>query len=153
MDPATMFGPLDAILTTEVLGVILVKYLLVGLVLANMATRILAYQRNVNEADDDDVETASRHPLHTATTIVLILTTFYYATYAPHGGVVLTKLVLGMFLTDFFEFETRSVDLRNDGQVRRPNGALTASLFVLAYATFQLANEFDVFVDTLSQII
>src|SRR6056297_1862432 len=126
MDPATMFGPLDAILTTEVLGVILVKYLLVVLVLANMATRILAYQRNVNEAKDDDVETASRHPIHAATTVVLILTTFYYTTYEPHGGVVLTMLVLGMFVTDFFEFETRSVDMRKDQAVRRPNGALFA---------------------------
>lgn len=153
MDPATMFGPLDAILTSTVLGVELVKYLLVVLVLANMATRILAYQRNVSEAEDEDVETASRHPLHTASTIVLILTTFYYTTYEQHGGVVLTMLVLGMFLTDFFEFETRSVDLRKDKAVRRPNGALFASLLVLAYATFQLANEFDVFVQGLSQII
>ncbi|NHN42312.1 hypothetical protein G9C85_11840 [Halorubellus sp. JP-L1] len=148
-----MFGPLDAILTTEVLGVVLFKYLLVVLVLANMATRILAYKRNVNEADDEDATTASRHPLHAATTIALILTTFYYATYAPHGGVVLTMLVLGLFLTDFFEFETRAVDIRKDDHVRRPKGALVASLLVLAYATFQLVNEFALFVDTLSQIL
>lgn len=153
MDPATMFGPLDAILTSEVFGVELVKYLLVVLVLANMATRALAYQRNVSEAEDDDVETASRHPLHAASTVALILATFYYTTYEQHGGIVLSVLVLGMFITDFFEFETRSVDLRKGDAVRRPNGALTASLLVLAYATFQLANEFDAFVQGLSQII
>jgi len=153
MDPATMFGPLDAILTAELLGVELVKYLLVVLVVANMATRILAYQRNVSEAEDEDVETASRHPLHAATTVGLILTTFYYTTYEHHGGVVLTMLVLGMFITDFFEFETRAVDIRKDDHVRRPKGALAASLLVLGYATFQLVTEFDVFVDSLSQIL
>jgi len=148
-----MFGPLDAVFTTEVLGVELIKYVLVVLVLANMATRALAYKRNVAEAEDDDVETASRHPIHAASTVVLLLATFYYTTYEQHGGVVLSTLVLGMFITDFFEFETRSVDIRKDQAVRRPKGALFASLFVLAYATFQLANEFELFVDALSQII
>lgn len=148
-----MFGPLDAIFTAEVLGVELIKYVLVVLVLANMATRALAYKRNVAEAEDDDVDTVSRHPVHAASTVALLLATFYYTTYEQHGGVVLSTLVLGMFITDFFEFETRSVDIRKDQAVRRPKGALFASLFVLGYATFQLVNEFQLFVDTLSQII
>jgi|AntDeeMetagen134_2_1112570.scaffolds.fasta_scaffold02371_7 hypothetical protein len=153
MDPATMFGPLDAIFTSEVLGVELIKYLLVVLVLANMATRILAYQRNVAEAENEDAESATRHPLHAISTVVLVLATFYYTTYEPHGGVVLSMLVLGMFVTDFFEFEVRDIDIRKEQAVRRPKGALTASLFALAYATFQLVNEFSIFVDSLSQIL
>jgi hypothetical protein len=153
MDPATMLGPLDAILTTKLVGVELIKYLLVVLVLANMGTRALAYKKNVQEATDDDAETVSRHPLHAASSIVLMLAAFYFTTYHPHGGTVLSVLVVGMFITDFFEFETRSVDMRKDQPVRRPKGALVASLFVLAYATFQLASGFPAFSDALGTIL
>lgn len=153
MDPATMLGPLDTILTSELLGVELIKYLLVVLVLANMGTRAIAYRTNVEEATDEDAESASRHPLHSASTVILILASFYFTTYHHHGGVVLSTLVLGMFITDFFEFETWSVDMRKDQPVRRPNGALVASLFVLAYATFQLAVGFPAFSDALGTIL
>jgi hypothetical protein len=153
MDPATMLGPLDTVLTTQLLGVELIKYLLVVFVLANMGTRALAYRRNVSRADDEDAERAVHHPLHAATTVVLVLATFYFATWAPHGGTVLAALVLGLFITDFFEVETWSVDIRKDQSPRRPKGALVASLFVLAYATFQLASDFQAFSDTLGIIL
>lgn len=153
MDPATMFGPLDSLLTAKLMGVELIKYLLVVLAIGNMGTRFMAYRSDVEAADDEDVEAPSWNPVHAASTILLVLATFYYATFEPHGGVVLTMLVLGMFITDFFEYEVRAVDMRKGQALRRPKGALFASLFVLGYATYQLANEFQAFVDAVSTII
>jgi hypothetical protein len=68
---------------------------------------------------------------------VLILGSFYYTTIEHHGGIVLSMLVLGTFLTDFFEFESRKVEARKDEQLERPKAAVIGSLFVFAYAAYQ----------------
>ncbi len=133
-----MFGPLDQVLAQEVVGgVLAIEYLLLVLVVVNMATRFLAYRNDVKQAEDEDTESLSRYLPHEATNVVLILATFYYTTVEQHGGIVLSMLIIGMFLADFFEFEVREVDVRKDAKPRAPKGALGASVFVLAYAGFQ----------------
>jgi hypothetical protein len=50
---------------------------------------------------------------------------------------VLSVLVVGTVLADFFEFESRKVEARNDMTIERPKSALTGSLLVLLYAGYQ----------------
>jgi hypothetical protein len=50
---------------------------------------------------------------------------------------VLSVLVLGLFLTDFFEFEARKVEARRDVPLDRPKGSIAAGMLVLAYAGYQ----------------
>ncbi|WP_257298776.1 hypothetical protein [Haloarchaeobius sp. FL176] len=137
MDPNVMLGPVDQLGREVVSGVLVIEFVLLGLVVANMLTRFLAYRRNVAEAAEEDVESLSRHPLHEATNVLLLLGTFYYTTVAPHGGIVLSMFVVGLVIADVFEHEVRSVDLRKDDKPRAPKGALGISAFALAYAGFQ----------------
>ncbi len=44
-----------------------------------------------------------------------------------HGGMVLSVLVLGAVITDFFEFESRKVEARRDIPLERPKGAIVAA--------------------------
>lgn len=108
------------------------------LVLANMVTRLLAHRQHVSQAQDGDGDEAlSRSGAHTATTVLLVLSSMAYMVVHPHGGMVMTVLVVGMFLSDFFEFESRKVEARNELPIERPKSALVVSLVVLLYAAFQ----------------
>lgn len=128
MEPA-IFGPLDAILAPVIEDVIFV------LVLVNMGTRWLAHRSYLAQAASD-AEEISRHLVHEASNVVLVLVAFYFLTLQHHAGIVLATLVLGLIITDFFEFESRQVEVRNDMAVERPKGAMAASLLVFAYAFF-----------------
>ena len=113
-------------------------FVLFGLVLANVATRLLAHRSHVRQANaGDDDEALSRYLPHEATNVALLVGSFLYTVVEPHGGVVLTVLVLGMFLSDFFEYESRKVEARNGLTIERPKSALAASLLVFLYAGFQ----------------
>jgi hypothetical protein len=50
---------------------------------------------------------------------------------------VMSVIAVGLFLTDFFEFESRQVEARNDMTFERPKGAVAASLLALLYAGYQ----------------
>jgi hypothetical protein len=131
MHALSLFGPLDALGTD-------VKWLILGLAVVNMGTRMYAHNQHVRQADDsEDAEELSRTLLHEGTNVLLLLAAFYMATVAYHGGVVMSVLVVGLVITDFFEFEARKVEARKDDPLDRPNGALVASLLVLGYAAFQ----------------
>ena len=58
-------------------------------------------------------------------------------TIAHHGGMVMSVLVLGAVITDFFEFESRKVEARRDLSLERPKGSLVAAVLVLMYASYQ----------------
>jgi hypothetical protein len=73
----------------------------------------------------------------TVANVALILGSFYYMTLELHGGMVLSVLVLGMFVSDFFEFEARKVEARRDVPLEPPNSAIAASVLVLLYAGYQ----------------
>lgn len=131
MPSVSLFGPLDALLGNNVV------YLLLLLVVVNAITRLLAHRRHVTQATEGGAEAVSRFRPHVATTVLLILASFYYLTVHHHGGFVTTVLVLGLFLTDFFEFEARKAEARREVDLDRPKGAITASVLVLGYVGYQ----------------
>ena len=62
---------------------------------------------------------------------------FYYLTVERHAGMIASLLVVGLFLTDFFEFESRKVEARQGWDVERPWGAIGASAVALLYIAYQ----------------
>ncbi|KAB1196935.1 MULTISPECIES: hypothetical protein [Haloferax] len=132
MQPLQFLVPLDQLAAVEPI----VPIAILVMVLANFATRLLAHRSHVNQAEDGADE-LSRFLPHSFTSGGLVLLSFVYLLVEPHGGMVMTVLVVGMFLTDFFEFEARNVEARNDRKLDRPNGAVVASVLVFMYAAYQ----------------
>ncbi|KAB1189086.1 MULTISPECIES: hypothetical protein [Haloferax] len=132
MQPLQFLVPLDQLAAVEPV----IPFAILALVLANFATRFLAHRSHVKQAEDGADE-LSRYLPHSITSGGLVLVSFVFLLFEPHGGMVMSVLVVGMFLTDFFEFESRNVEARNDRPLERPNGALTAAVFVLLYAAYQ----------------
>jgi len=132
-----VFGPIDAVLGGPLVeGVLVVEALLFALVVANFVTRRIAYGRHRRQAEDGP-EAVARWPLHELLNVALVLGSFYYLTIAHHAGLILATLVMGLFITDFFEFEARKVEARRDVPLDRPKGAVFASVLVLLYAGYQ----------------
>ncbi|WP_262176119.1 DUF7313 family protein [Haloarcula laminariae] len=133
-----LFGPLDTVLGSEGPGgVLVIEYVLLALVLANFGTRLLAHRRHESQYEEGGAEEITRHPAHIASNVLLILTSFLYMTIAHHGGMVMSVLVLGAVITDFFEFESRKVEARRDIPLERPKGAIVAVLVLAMYASYQ----------------
>lgn len=130
-DPSTLLGPVDALAP-------FIEPVLVVLVVLNMLTRLAAHRSHTRQAEEGP-EAVSRFLPHELSNGVLLLGAFYYTTVHHHGGVVLSTLVVGLVLTDFFEFEARRVEAREERPLDRPKAALTASMLVLGYALFQAA--------------
>jgi hypothetical protein len=139
MQPLQFLVPLEPI---EAVGPYLPAVILV-LVLANMATRALAHRtyRKQAAASEDDEELSMYTP-HNLTNLLLVLTSFAFLLVEPHGGMVMSVLVLGVFLTDVFEFESRKVEARNGLDFEQPKAAVAASLIALLYAGFQSLFQF-----------
>lgn len=134
MQPLSLFGPVDALLGSGEKPLIL--YVLVVLAVANVLTRGIAHRSHLEQAREGTAEAITQHPAHIATTIALILSSYYLATVELHSGIVLSVLVVGMFVTDFFELEARRVEARNERTVGRPSGAIAASVLVLLYVGY-----------------
>ena len=128
VDPA-LFGPIDDLLAP------VIEWVVLALVVANLVTRAIAHHTHVRQAREG-AEAISRHPAHQAVTVLLVVASFYFATVDYNGGMVLSTLVLGMVITDFFEFEARKVEARTNEEIGRPKGSLAASLLVAAYAGY-----------------
>jgi hypothetical protein len=134
MNPLQFLVPLEPLAAVEPY----VAWLVLALVVVNMATRLLAHRQHVRQArEGDDDELLARSVPHQATTVLLVLASFLFLVVEPHGGMVMSVLVVGMVLADFFEFESRKVEARNELDIDRPNASLTASALVFAYAAFQ----------------
>jgi ABC-type xylose transport system permease subunit len=129
VEPA-LFGPID-----NLLGPV-IEWVALALVVANFVTRGVAHRSHVRQAQKD-ADSVSRHPAHQAVTILLVIVSFYFATVDYNGGIVLSTLVLGMVITDFFEFESRKVEARTDKEIERPKASIVASLLVATYAGYQ----------------
>jgi hypothetical protein len=134
MNPLSLFGPVDAVLGSGEPP--LIVYVLVVLAVLNVATRAISHRANVAQADDGGADAIEQHPAHIATTILLILGSFYLGTIEVHSGMVLSVLVVGMFIADFFELEARRVEVRNDRGISRPKAAVAASVLVVLYAAY-----------------
>ena len=130
MQPLALFGPVDTILQP------IIEYVVLALVLVNMATRFMAHRENVRAAREEGAEAVSRSTVHEITTVLLVLASFYLLTVHHHAGIVLSSLVLGLFITDFFEFEARKVEAIEERPLDRPKAALAASVLVLLYAAY-----------------
>ncbi|MFC7250049.1 hypothetical protein ACFQJ5_09385 [Halomicroarcula sp. GCM10025324] len=139
MQPSvTLFGPLDTIFgSTGPGGVLLIEYVIMVLVVANLLTRQLAHRRHLKEYETGGAEAISRHPAHTASNVILVIASFFYMTLAHHGGMVMSMLVLGAVITDFFEFESRKVEARREIPLERPKGSLVAAALLVLYAGYQ----------------
>ena len=129
MQPLSLLGPLDVLEPFA-------EYLVLGLVLFNMVTRLLAFRNYTKQARDDDRETLDRWIPHELSNMLLVLASFYLLTVHHHAGIVLSTLVLGLFITDFFEVEARSVEMRRGVPLDKPKAALTASFVVFLYAAY-----------------
>jgi hypothetical protein len=133
----SLFGPIDAVLgATVVDSVLVIEVALFALVIVNFVTRRIAWGRHKRQAEDG-ADAVTRWPLHELTNVALVLGAFYYTTVAHHPGVVLSTLVLGLFITDFFEFEARKVEARREIPIERPKGAVFAAVLVFLYAGYQ----------------
>lgn len=113
-------------------------FVILVVVLANLATRFVAYRTHLQQAEAGDGDEAlARYLPHEATNLLLLVLSFLFMIVEPHGGMVLSVLVVGAVLSDFFEFEARRVEARNDMELERPKSALVASVLVVLYAGFQ----------------
>jgi hypothetical protein len=124
-----IFGPLDSAIG----GADTMAYVLLALLLFNTVTRVVAHRNIVKTAAEGGADAISRHPLHVVSNVLLLLGSFYYTSLDQHTGIVATTLVIGLFITDFFEFESRKVDARRDIGIELPKGSIAASLLTFLY--------------------
>jgi hypothetical protein len=113
-----------------------IAHVVLALVLVNMGTRVRSYgvlKRQVEEG----AEELSRYTPHTLSSLALVLASFTFMLVEPHGGMVMSVLAVTVFLSDFFEFESRQVEARNGMTFERPKGAIAASAVALLYAGYQ----------------
>ena len=113
-------------------------YVILALVLLNLVARVLGHRSHEAAAErgDDDEELSRYLPLE-ATNVLLILCSFAYMIVHPHAGMVMSVLVLGVFISDFFEYEARRVEARNGMDLDRPNSAMVVWVLLLLYASYQ----------------
>lgn len=126
--------PLQALGAIEAVAWVL-PYVVLVLVLANLLTRHLAHRSHRRAAESD--EEITHYTPHVVVSMLLVLASFVFMILEPHGGMVMTVLVAGMVVSDYFEFEARLVEVRNDMAIEMPKSAIVASAVVLLYALFQ----------------
>jgi len=132
--PLEFLVPLGAL--ESVAGVL--PYVILVVVLVNVVTRLLAqrsFERAAAEGDDDDA--LSRYLPHEIVNVLLVVLSFAFMIVEPHGGMVLSVLVIGMVISDFFEYESRRVEARNNLEMDKPNSAIAASVLVIGYTGYQ----------------
>jgi hypothetical protein len=114
-----------------------IPHVVLALVLVNLLTRIRAHGVHTRQVEEEETGELSRYPPHSLSSVALVFASFAFLLVEPHGGMVLSVLVVAMFVADVFEFEARKVEARNDMEFERPKGAIAASVVVLLYAGFQ----------------
>lgn len=110
-------------------------YVILALVLISLVTRHLAHSRH-KRAADDGAEAIGRYLPHVVVSALLVLAALLYMVVVPHSGMVISVLVVGTVLADFFEFEARLVEARNDMAIEAPKSAIAASVVALLYAGY-----------------
>lgn len=132
MTPLEFLVPLGAL--ESVAGAL--PYVILVLVVGSFLTRHRAHQTH-KRAASEGVEAVDRYTPHVAVSVLLVLACFLYMIVHPHAGMVISVLVLGMVIADFFEFEARLVEIRNDMEIEAPKSAIAASFLALLYASYQ----------------
>lgn len=128
MEPA-IFGVIDAVLAP------VAEYVILALVIANMATRLVAHRRQVEQVGEG-AEDVDRYPVHEVTNVLLLLAVLYFVTVHYHAGFVLATLAIAMVVTDVFEFESRRVEARQGWDLDAPKASVMVSLLALVYAAY-----------------
>ena len=132
MEPfVSLFGPIDRVLAEYI------TFVLLALLIVNMIGRAMEYDQVKRQASEGGPEAVTRHPIRVGTNFLLVVGSFYYLTAHHHGGMVFSILVLGLFITDLFEFESRKVEARREIEIDQPKGAIAASLLALVYIAYQ----------------
>lgn len=130
VDPSvTLFGPLDTVLAPYI------EHAVLAMVVLNFVSRRVAHGTHKQQAEEG-ADALSWHPFHAVTSWALVLLSLYYTTLHAHSGVVLSTLVLGTFVADFFELEARKVEVREGLDLDMPKGAMAAATLTLLYAAF-----------------
>jgi hypothetical protein len=132
--------PLQFLVPVEALDAAapVLPWVILAVAALNMGTRLFAHQQHARQArEGNDDELVERSTLHSLTTALLLATSFLYLVVAPHGGMVMSVLAVSVFLADFFEFESRKVEARNEQDLQPPRAAIGASVLVVGYAGFQ----------------
>lgn len=130
VDPTTMFGPLDLLYPY-------VEFVLLGLVILNAVTRRLSHSRHVDQAEAEGAGAVERYAPHTASNALLLLGAFYYTTVSFQAGFLLTVMVIGVVVTDVFEFEARLVEARKEVPLEAPKGAMAAWTVAAIYVAYR----------------
>ena len=135
MQPLQFLVPIGAL---EAVAPVL-PFVILAFAVANMVTRILQHSRHTSQAEvGDDDEALSRWPPHTVTTLGLVFSSLLFLIVEPHGGMVMSVLALSVFVSDFFEYESRRVEARSKSKdLQLPVAAIGASVFALLYAGYQ----------------
>ncbi|AGN00604.1 hypothetical protein L593_03265 [Salinarchaeum sp. Harcht-Bsk1] len=130
MDPTSIFGPLDLLYPHA-------AYVLFVLVLLNAITRQVAHRRHVSQYEEGGAEAVARFTPHTISNALLFLAAVYYTTVKFEAGTIVVVLVIGVIITDFFEFEARKAEARTDRSLDVPKGALTAWAVAATYISYK----------------
>lgn len=132
MQPLSLFGPVDAVFEP------IIGYVVLLLLLVNMATRLYMHRKTVNEARDAEADASelSRPLVHVVSNLLLMLASFYYLSFHHHSGIVLSTLVAGVVLTDYFEFDATLVRIREGRAVETPKASIGAAFVALLYIAY-----------------
>lgn len=106
------------------------------LAVGNIITRLLSHRTHKQQLEAGDDAALSRYPPHVFTTNGLVILGLVFTLYRPTSGMILMIPVIGVFITDFFEYESREVEARNDLEFERPKAGIAVSLLVLVYAAY-----------------
>lgn len=137
MDPLQFLVPLGWV---DAIGDYL-PFAIFVMIVVNAITRHQAHRthrRNADAADGD----LPRYPPHDVANVGLVLLGVLYVVHHPHGGIILSSLIVTMFVADIFEFESREVEARNEMEMERPKAALAAWGLAFLYAAYQAFFQF-----------
>lgn len=130
VDPSVaIFGPLDTTVGPYM------EYVILAFAVLTLLTRRYEFKTLESQVEDGD-ERLDRSLVHSITMGTFVLAAFYYTTLHHHSGVVLSTLVVGTYLADFFEFEARNVEAREGYDLDAPKGALLIAITTLLYAAY-----------------
>ena len=109
------------------------------LLVVNLVTRYIQHQNHRVQATlADDDAAMRRFAPHSFTTVGTVVLSLLYLITTPHGGMIMTALVLAVLFTDLFEYEARLVEARSKSlEISTPTSALGATTVAILYAAYQ----------------
>lgn len=128
-----IFGPIDTLLGP------IAEWVLLLLVAVNLVTRhrAHAHHRRLADADSEvDPDEIGHTRPHLLSNLLLVLVSFYFMTVDVHYGTIVSVMAVALVLTDFFETESRRVELRTEQPLERPRASLVLSGILFVYVIY-----------------